>query len=483
MQKRAATARRLFHVLRMLGALGVPVMAHADAPAAQMPTPPPYSAEALADLQRTALTSRGAFTTVQSLCDAVGPRLAGSPGDAAAVAWALDAMTKAGLTDVHAEPVMVTHWERGEAHGEIVGKDPRALALVALGGSVATPPGGVTAEVIETASLADLERLDASAVRGKIVFIDGVMRRTREGRGYGEAVVARGLGARVAQARGAVALLIRSVGTDHDRAPHTGAKRKDDHEIPAAALAVPDAEMLHRVLLAEKGVRVHLVLTPRSLPLAPSANVVGDVKGRELPGEIVLVGGHLDSWDLGTGALDDGAGVGISLEVGRLFAALPQRPRRTLRVVFFANEEHGLEGARTYAAAHAAELGSHVVALEADLGADAVFAVQWHGDPATRGRFWTVARALAPLGVERDDTVGGVGADVTPLLEAGVPNLELRQDASRYFDLHHTANDTVDKIDPPTIARAATAFATAAWVAAEQDGDFGRVPPELRKNQ
>jgi len=193
------------------------------------------------------------------------------------------------------------------------------------------------------------------------------------------------------------------------------------------------------------------------------------------------VGAHLDSWDLGTGAIDDGAGVGIALETARLVAALPQHPRRTVRVVLFANEEHGLEGATTYAKVHASEAAAHVVATEADFGGDAVYAVQWKGDPAAHERFVALARALAPLGIERDDAEGGAGADVTPLLELGVPVLELKQDGSRYFDIHHTANDTLDKIDPPTLARAAAAFATAAWTAAEMEGDFGRIPEGQRK--
>jgi carboxypeptidase Q len=454
-------------------------------PAASADTPTTGAAETVtaASLQRDALSSRAAFGFVQSLCDTVGPRLAGSPGDRAAVAWGLRTMQAAGLGNVHAEPVKVTHWERGEARAEILGASPRPMVVAALGGSVATLPGGITAGVVEAASLAELQKLGADAVRGKIVFLDPIMRRARDGSGYGEAVPARAMGARVAQSLGAVAVLLRSVGTDHDRIAHTGGKRKDDHEIPAAAISVPDAETLHRVLERDATTRVRLVLSPRTLPDADSADVVGEVAGREHPGEIVLIGAHLDSWDLGTGAIDDGAGVAIALETGRLIAALPQHPRRTVRVVLFANEEHGLEGAKTYAKVHAGELAAHVIATEADFGADAVYAVQWRGDPATRDRFAALARSLAPLGIERDDGAADPGADVTPLVQLGVPVLELRQDGSRYFDIHHTANDTLDKIDPPTLARAAAAFATAVWTAAEMDGDFGRVPEGQRKTR
>jgi carboxypeptidase Q len=439
------------------------------------------SPDAGAPIQRAELSDSHAFAIVRSLCDEVGPRLAGSPGDRAAVAWATRTMQGLGLSNVHTEAVRVTHWERGEGRAELVSPVAQRLAVVALGGSVGTPAGGVEADVVEAASIAELEKLDPAKVRGKMVFLDPIMRRARDGAGYGESVPNRFGGARAAAKLGAVALLLRSVGTDHDRLPHTGAKSKDEHEIPAAAISVPDAEMLHRILLDKKAARVRLVLGARKLPDADSANVVGEVPGRERPGEVVLVGAHLDSWDLGTGAIDDGAGVAIMLETARLFAALPQKPRRTLRVVLFANEEHGLEGAKEYARVHAAEAPAHVAAMEADFGADAVYAVRWVGDPAMGDRFAALARLLSPLGVERQDEKGNGGADVTPLQELGVPLLDLRQDGTRYFDIHHSANDTVDKIDPGVLAQATAAFATAAWAAAEMEGDLGRVPEGLRK--
>jgi carboxypeptidase Q len=434
-----------------------------------------------ATLQREALSGSHAYAIVRSLCDEVGPRPAGSRADRAAVAWAARTMQSLGLSGVHTEAVRVSHWERGEERAAIVSPAPQPLVVTALGGSVATPPAGIEADVVEAASVPDLEKLGPDAVRGKIVFLDPIMRRTRDGAGYGEAVRSRFSGAREAAKLGAVAMLLRSVGTDHDRLPHTGAKSKDDHEIPAAAVSVPDAETLHRVLAEKKTARVRLVLGAHKLPDAESANVVGEVTGRERPNEIVLLGAHLDSWDLGTGAVDDGAGVAIVLEAARLLQALPQKPRRTVRVVLFANEEHGLEGAKEYARVHATEAVAHVVATEADLGADGVYAVSWLGDPAARARFADLARLVAPLGVERRDDDAHAGADVGPLQALGVPILELKQDASRYFDLHHSANDTVDKIDPGILAQAAASFATAAWAAAEMDGDFGRVPEALRK--
>ncbi|HEY3820952.1 MAG TPA: M20/M25/M40 family metallo-hydrolase [Polyangiaceae bacterium] len=441
------------------------------------------STDGAATLQRGALSDSHAYSIVRSLCDEVGPRPAGSRADRAAVAWATRTMQGLGLSSVHTESVRVTHWERGVEHAEIVSPAPHPLVVTALGGSVGTPAAGLEADVVEAASVQDLPKLGAEAVRGKIVFLDPIMRRTRDGAGYEEAVRSRFVGAREAAKLGAVAMLLRSVGTDHDRLPHTGAKAKDEHEIPAAALSVPDAEMLHRILAEKKTARVRLVLGAHTLPNADSANVVGEVTGREKPGEIVLLGAHLDSWDPGTGAVDDGAGVAIVLEAARLLQALPRKPRRTVRVVLFANEEHGLEGAKEYARAHAAEAVAHVVATEADLGADGVYAVRWLGDPATRERFVDLARLLAPLQVERRDDNASPGADVSPLRALGVPILELQQDATRYFDLHHSANDTVDKIDPGLLAQAAASFATAAWAAAEMDGDFGRIPEALRKER
>ena len=439
------------------------------------------SPDSVAAIQREELSGSHAYTIVRSLCDEVGPRLAGSPGDRAAVGWATRTMQGLGLSGVHTESVRVTHWERGAERAEMVSPVKQRLVVTALGGSVGTPAAGVEAEVVEAASVDELRKLPPEAARGKIVFLDPIMRRARDGSGYGDAVQSRARGAGEAAKLGAVALLFRSVGTDHNRLPHTGAKLKDDREIPAAAISVPDAEELHRVLAEKKVVRVRLSLGAHELPDAQSANVVGEVTGRERPGEIVLIGAHLDSWDLGAGAIDDGAGVAIALETARLFATMAVKPRRTLRVVLFANEEHGLEGAKEYARVHSAEAAAHVLAIEADFGADAVYAVRWLGDPATRERFEALARVLAPLGVGREDQAAEGGADVSPLRKLGVPVLDLRQDGTRYFDFHHSANDTVDKIDPGVLAQAAAAFASAAWAAAEMDGDFGRIPEAMRK--
>jgi hypothetical protein len=456
------------------------------------PAPTPSAEEAAAPapdaadkLRDAALKSSRAFDHVQSLTDEVGPRLAGSPGDKAAVAWAVATMKALGLKNVRAEKVMVPHWERGEESGQIVAPSPQALALTALGGSVGTPAGGLEAEVVMVESLDALEKLDASAVKGKIVFFSTPTERTKDGSGYGKAGAVRGRGPIAAAKKGAAGVLIRSIGTDHDRMPHTGATRTDPQvpAIPSAALSVPDAEMLERLVRGGKTVRVRMSLGAHTLPDAESANVVGEVPGREKPGEIVLLGAHLDSWDLGRGAVDDGAGCAAVLEAGRQIAALSVKPRRTVRVVLFANEENGLRGAEEYAKAHAAELGKHVLALEMDLGAGKVYGANFMGAPEAAPVFEGIARLLSPLGIEADKGDAHNGADLIPLREAGVPFAELSQDASHYFDVHHTANDTLDQVVKEELDQAAAAVTTLAYAAAEAKDGFGRIPEEKRKRK
>jgi carboxypeptidase Q len=447
------------------------------------PSPGP-GREALRSLREGVLASSQALETVRSLTDATGPRLSGSPGFEAAVPWAVRAMNEAGLTRVHTEACAIPHWERGEEHGELTAPSPQPLSLTALGGSVGTAAEGVEAEVIEATSLDALDRLDPAAVAGKIVLIYVVMDRTRDGHGYGVAVRPRGVGAIHAAKLGAVGLLIRSVGTDDNRAPHTGAMRYDEAvpKIPAAALATPDADVIHRQLADGKKVRVRLKLGARTLPDAQGASVVGDVEGSGAPGEIVLLGAHLDSWDLGRGALDDGAGCAIVLEAGRQIAKMARHPRRTVRVVLFANEENGLRGGTAYAAAHAAELGSHVLAMEADLGDGRVYETRFLGAPAGGPAFRAVAAAVEPLGSVTSAEEAHGGADISPLLAAGVPVLDLRQDASTYFDFHHTANDTLERVRRSELDLAAAAFTVAAYAAADTTAEFGRIPEDKRKH-
>jgi carboxypeptidase Q len=429
-------------------------------------------------LQQGILLGTKAYDIVRSLTVEVGPRLAGSPGDKAAVAWGLRKLKELGFSNVRAEKVTVPHWERGEESGAITAPFPQPVALTALGGSVGTSAGGLEAEVVEASTLEALSSLDPARAKGKIVFISTRMERTKDGSGYGRAVGMRSRGASAAAKLGAVAVLIRSVGTDKNRTPHTGSVRYEEgiEKIPAAALSNPDADLLAHQIASGKPVRFRLSLGARQLPEAESANVIGEIPGREKPEEIVLLACHLDSWDLGTGAVDDGAGCAIMIEAARRIGELPKKPRRTIRVVLFANEEHGLSGARAYAAVHATALPQHVIAGESDFGSGKVWAIASRVDPARLPAIGIMADLLKPLEVEQGNNEANGGADLIPLRDARVPVVALSQDGTHYFDLHHTANDTLDKIDPKDLDQNVAAWATVAYVAAEMPGDFGRGP-------
>lgn len=431
-------------------------------------------------LRDGAMQGTRAYEIVRSLTLETGPRLAGSPGDRAGVEWGVRAMKELGFQNVRAEKVTVPHWQRGTESGEILSPWPQPVVLAALGGSVGTPEGGIEAEVVQVSDVAVLEGMDPAKVQGKIVFINKRMRRARDGSGYGEAVGGRGRGAILAAKLGAAAVLIRSVGTDsYSRTPHTGAMQYEEGtpRIPAAALSNPDADTLQAQLASgQKPVVFRLKLGARYLPDAESANVIGEIPGREKPEEIVLLGCHLDSWDLGTGAVDDGAGCAIMMEAARRIGELPQRPRRTVRVVLFANEEFGLSGARAYAEKYAADLPRHILAGESDFGSGRVWRASSRVAPESLPLFDEIAKLLAPIGVERGDNEAGGGADLSPLAPARVPVVGLTQDGTLYFDWHHTANDTLDKIDPKDLDQNVAAWAAVAYAAAEVNASFGPAP-------
>lgn len=435
---------------------------------------------ALERLVRAAKETNGAYETIRGLTDSVGPRLSGSPGDARAIAWTEAALRSRGFVNVRAEEVTVPHWERGEESGEIVSPAPFRLSLCALGGSVGTPAGGIEGEIVEANSLEGVDALGEKA-KGRIVFVWKVMERRADGSGYGATVPIRGGAASRAAKLGATGVLIRSVGTSNARLPHTGALRYEDGvpKIPAAALANPDADLLHRLLEAGKTVKVRFSLGARTLPDAVSANVLGEIPGREKPEEIVVLSGHLDSWDLGQGAIDDAAGLGIVIEAARLIGQLPLKPRRTLRVVAFANEENGLAGARAYAKAHAAELPRHVAAIESDSGAGPVSGLSWTAGPSAEPFLSGVAAILKPFGLGALKKGGG-GADVGQLRAGGVPQFSPIQDTSRYFDLHHSADDTFDKIDRDELNSGVAAVAALAYALAESEQPLERIPEAER---
>lgn len=449
--------------------------------AAERPAIPPEVRRTAVELREKAFAGTRAAEWVRGLTDEVGPRLSGSPQDAVAVAWALKTLKELGFPNVHAEKVMVPAWQRGVETGEITAPYRQPLALTALGGSVPTPEGGIEAEVLEVSSLEALDAKSADAVKGKIVFFNKRMERGSETRGYGYAVDVRTSGASHAARLGAAAVLIRSIGTDHNRLPHTGALiyTVDIPKIPAAALAIPDAELLERLVAQGKPVRVRFTLTCGDRPEAESANVIGEIRGSSKPDEIVLLGAHRDSWDLGTGAIDDAAGCGIVIEAARLIGLLPKHPARTIRVCLYANEENGGAGGKAYFKEHEAELAKHAAALESDSGTDRPVGFSWTAGPSAEAFVREIAEILEPLGAGVLSPGGG-GADVGFLKIAGVPMFSVRQDSSRYFDYHHTANDTFDKIDPEGLDRNVAAVAAFAYCAASVPEFLERIPPNKR---
>ena len=423
-------------------------------------------------LHREALAGTKAYDVVRSLTVEVGPRPAGSKAHDDAVAWGVRTMKDMGFSNVRAEKATVPHWVRGQESGEIVAPWPQPVHLAALGGSVGTPAEGIEAQVIEVPTLEAVDKIDP---KGKIVFYNVRMERARDGSGYGRAVGVRGAGASRAAKLGAVAVLIRSIGTDNNRTPHTGAMRYQDGigKIPAAALSIPDADLLAAQIASGKPVTFRLKLGARTLPDVETASVVGEIPGREKPEEIVLLGCHLDSWDLGTGAIDDGAGCAIMMEAARLIGSRPKKPRRTVRVVLFANEEFGLSGARAYAEAHKDDLARHVMAGESDFGSGRVWRIASRVDPS---KLPVVADLAKLLGVEQGENDSGGGADLSPMAPARVPIIALSQDGTYYFDYHHTANDTLDKIDPKDLDQNVASWAAVAYAIADLPGDLGRAP-------
>lgn len=438
-----------------------------------------------AALRDRALSGTSAYEHVTSLVTEVGPRSAGSSGDAAAVRWALNKLGSLGFSNVRTQDVLVPHWVRGHAEVTLAGPVPQPLVAVALGGSVGTADDGIEAPVLEVASLDALNALPAATVGGKIVFINERMERTRDGAGYGATVKIRSDGPSAAGQLGAVAVLIRSVGTSDERHAHTGTTRYrvDAPRIPALALSNPDADQLARWLKPGKPVRLRVKSTARELPATWSANVIGEIPGAERANEFVLLGAHLDSWDLGQGAIDDGAGVAIVVEAARLIGKLDRKPARTVRVVLFANEEFGLSGANEYARLVGDEAARHVLAAEADLGAGAVWRVQSLVAPPAVPAIDAIREVLKPLALETGGNDAHGGSDLGPLRALGVPILDLSQDATSYFDVHHTLNDTLAQIDAKTLNQVVAAYAVAAYMAASKDGDFGRLAAEEKEQR
>jgi carboxypeptidase Q len=407
------------------------------------------------------MASPFAWERLALLGDTFGNRLSGSEALTKAIAWAVAEMKKDGLENVRAEPVKVPHWVRGRESLEIVEPHRSALAMLGLGNSVGTLPDGIEAEVIVVRSFAELDAA-GSRVKGRIVLFNVPFTT------YGETVTYRTSGPSRAAALGAVAMLVRAVGPPGLRTPHTGVLTYTtaDPRIPAASIATEDADRLQRMQNRGTRVRLRLKMEAKFLPDADSANVVAEIRGRERPDEIVVVGGHFDSWDVGTGSTDDGGGCVVTWEALRLMKKLNLRPRRTIRVVLFTNEENGLAGGRAYLERYRAQLGNHVLMLESDSGVFRPVGFGFSGSMSARAVMQQIASLLAPIGADRIGPSGG-GADIGPSAEAGnVPSMSLDVDGN-YFLIHHTEADTIDKIDPADMAKAAAAIAVVAYVVAD----------------
>lgn len=431
------------------------------------------SMAAAATLREAALADTTGYDVTASLTTEVGARLAGSEADARAVEWAKAKFRELGYDRVWTEPVTFPKWERRSEQAQVLGAHAQPLAVTALGGS---PGGTVEGEIVRFADLAALQAAPAGSLAGKIAFVDYTMTRAKDGSGYGPGGRVRSAGPSEAIRKGAVGFLMRSAGTSSHRFAHTGITRYDEGltPVPSAALSAPDAEQLAR-LVAAGPVRVRVALDCGWDGTYTSQNVIGEIRGRSKRDEVVLIGGHLDSWDLGTGAIDDAAGVGITMAAGKLIAGAKRRPARTIRVVAWANEEQGLLGGKAYAEQHAAQVAKHQLVAESDFGAGRIYAFNTSAPAHAQAAEARIVEALAPLGIAASDK-GGPGPDVGPIAAKGAAWAWLAQDGSDYFDLHHTADDTLDKIDPAALAQNVAAWTVFAYLAADADGDFGSAP-------
>ena len=438
------------------------------------PLPPPKVKaddyrEAAARIIGAALTDDTAYRRLAYLCDRIGHRLSGSPQLEEAIRWALAEMRRDGLDNVRGEKVMVPRWVRGEESAEVVEPVKKGLVMLGLGGSTGTPPEGLTAEVVVVRNFEELDAL-GEKVRGKIVAYNVPFTN------YGATVQYRGVGASRAARHGAVAALVRSVGPTGLQTPHTGGMRYDDAQpkIPAAAITIEGAEMLQRMQDRGERVVMRLKMGAKFLEDVESANVVAEIKGRERPDEVVLVGGHFDSWDVGQGAHDNGGGSIMSWEAVRLLKKLNLRPRRTVRAVLFTNEENGLRGGEGYRDAHKGELANHVLAVESDSGTyrPTGFGLAEAASPQARADMNEIAKLLSSVKADRIGPNGG-GADIGPIMREGVIGAGLNVDGP-YFTIHHTPADTVDKVDPQDMAYCVAALAVMAYVVAEMPTRLGQ---------
>ena len=459
---------RLFVFILIL----VPSMAAQQPPGSPTPTPTPLPPptvkidryrDAAARIIGAALTSDHAYARLAHLTDHIGNRISGSQNLERAIAWAITEMKRDGLDNVRTEKVMVPHWVRGEESLEMLAPVPRKLQMLGLGNSVGTPAEGITAEAVVVRSFAELDRL-GEQVRGKIVVYNAPFVN------YGATVEYRLRGASRAARYGAVAALVRSITPVSLQTPHTGAMNYDPEQpkIPVAAVTIEVAQFLQRMNDRGDHPRLKLKMEAKFLPDAESANVIAEIKGSEKPDEVIVIGGHFDSWDVGQGAHDDGGGCIVAWETVRLLKELGLRPRRTIRVVLWTNEENGLRGGTAYHDAHKAEIAKHILAIESDSG---VYRPEGFGlvDTAplqVRSNLLEIAKLLSGIGADQIAADGG-GADISPMMHDGVPGASLDVDGTHYFDIHHTHADTLDKVNPRELALCVATMAVMAYTVAD----------------
>ena len=423
-----------------------------------------------------------AWSIVEGLTTEIGQRLAGTEAEARARDWAVVKLKALGFSNVRIEPFMMPTWVRGEESASLIAPVPHKLALTALGNSGATPPAGLTGEIVAFRDFDAFKAAPDAMVRGKIVYVGHFMKAAQDGASYGYSGMVRRQGPNLAAKKGAVAMVIRSIGTSNHRTPHTGntSWEKDVTPIPAAALSNPDADLIERMVARGAApLKLKLLLTPKFIGQQQSGNVIAEVPGSDPEAGIVLVGGHLDSWDLGQGAVDDGAGVAITAAAAKAVMDSGKKPRRTIRVVWFGAEEVGIFGGFAYFAAHGKE--KHALAAESDFGADRVWRVDFRLPPAAKPLADRIVSALAPLGITPSRELAADGADIGLLLGAGVNSVALQQDGSRYFDLHHTPDDTLDKIDRVQFAQNVEAWTAMIDLVANAPEDLPSGQGEARK--
>jgi len=490
-QNSFVSSRRVYPIgllVIMLFISSLPLYAQQGANQPQQNLYSPQLLSELKQIQEAALGSDYAYRQVAHLTQNIGPRLTGSAQAQKAVEYVAEEMRRVGL-EVKLEKLMVPHWVRGVETGELVefsGQAPQTtqkIVLTALGGSVATPAQGLTAEVVVVNDFNELKALGRAQVAGKIVLFNEKFDRQMAAEGfggeaYGQAVAYRGGGPSAASRLGAVAALVRSAGASQNRLAHTGATRyaRDAPEIPAAAVSFEDAELIAH-LVKDGTVRLHLTLTPQRLPDAVSYNVIADLKGSEHPEQVVIVSGHLDSWDLGTGAIDDGAGVAVAMQAAQILKQLGLRPKRTIRVIAWMNEENGLVGGRTYAQDNVNELANHFAAIESDRGAGHPLGFEAMVNPAALPMLAPVSELLRSQGAGLMKVTDGTEADISPIAAQGVPAFGLWQDTRTYFNYHHTAADTLDKIVPHELAENAAEMAVLAYALANLPQPLPRNAP------